>query len=277
MLWNWAQSLIYGLIAGASEFLPVSAEGHHAIFQTLTGAGNEANSYRLFCHAAILIALVLSCRPQLDRLRRERKLASTPRSRRHRQPDISALLDIRVVRTATAAMLVSMAACYLLSRSKGPLWLVSLYFAANGGILYLCIRRPYGNKDARSVSALDAVLMGLGAGAAMLPGISRIGVSASVCQLRGGDRQYALNTTLLLSIPAVMVSICLDIYLVLAFGMPFSFMWLLHYLLSAFAAFLGAYFSIILMRFLAVKVGFSGFAFYCWGAALFSVILYLMI
>jgi hypothetical protein len=47
--------------------------------------------------------------------------------------------------------------------------------------------------------------------------------------------------------------------------------------LASLTAFVGSYLGITFIRFLAVKVGFSGFAYYSWGAALFAFILYLTI
>ena len=48
-------------------------------------------------------------------------------------------------------------------------------------------------------------------------------------------------------------------------------------ILSVLGAGCGSYFGIMLMRFLAVKVGFTGFAYYSWGAALFSFVMYLVV
>jgi hypothetical protein len=41
-------------------------------------------------------------------------------------------------------------------------------------------------------------------------------------------------------------------------------------------AYIGAYFALIFLRFMSVKLGFSGFSYYCWGAALFAFILYMI-
>ena len=74
-----------------------------------------------------------------------------------------------------------------------------------------------------------------------------------------------------------LVLIGFDVYSIAAFGAAGSFGQIVPYILAGIAAFLGAYLSVILMRFLAVKIGFSGFSYYCWGAALFVFVLYLTI
>ena len=52
-------------------------------------------------------------------------------------------------------------------------------------------------------------------------------------------------------------------------------MLLLQYILAMAAAYFGSTFAISVMRSLAVRTGYAGFAFYCWGMALISMILYL--
>ena len=56
-----------------------------------------------------------------------------------------------------------------------------------------------------------------------------------------------------------------------------SFGQFLCFILSAGAAFGGVYLGVKIMRLLAENVGFNGFAYYCWGMALFTIFLYLMI
>jgi undecaprenyl pyrophosphate phosphatase UppP len=53
--------------------------------------------------------------------------------------------------------------------------------------------------------------------------------------------------------------------------------WILSGVLAMIVAAPIAYLCIMFLRFLSVKVGFSGFAYYSWGAAMFTLILYLTI
>lgn len=277
MEWGWLHSLLFGLIAGFSEFLPVSADAHRILFQRFTGAGNETGGFTLICHISILLALLLSCRPQMERIRRERRIASVPKRRRKRQPDPKVLLDVRVLKTAGVPVLIGSAAYLLMQEQGNRLWLLAIFLAVNGIIVYIPQIRRSGNKDSRTMSALDSLLFGFGSALASVPGLSRVGCGVTALQLRGADRQYALELGLLLSVPALVVLIGFDVYAVIAAAAVLSFQLILHYILAAAAAFAGAYFGIMLMRFLAVNAGFSGFSYYCWGAALLTLFLYLMI
>ena len=82
----------------------------------------------------------------------------------------------------------------------------------------------------------------------------------------------------MLSIPTIAVLMCFDFYAIFITGIgPLGILVLIRYLLAAIAAFAGTYLAIRMVRLFAVTTGFSGFAYYSWGAALFSLILYLSI
>ena len=135
-----------------------------------------------------------------------------------------------------------------------------------------------GNKDARMMSSADSILIGSVAGLSGLPGISCVGMVTSVSIMRGAERQSALNWAFLLAIPAYIAMIGLD--LVSAFsGVGLVPFWsnLLGYILSVAGAYIAGYFAIIFMKFMTVRTGYSGFAYYSIGAALFSFLLYLTV
>lgn len=276
MVWemNWLQSLLYGLVSGFAEFLPISAEAHRSLLYLMMGM--ESSPFlELIVHVASLLALILSCWPQLSKLQRERRIAAMPARRRKRQPDAGSLHDMRLLRTALVPVLAAFVAYPTLHQVSGNLWLTALLLLVNGVILYLPPYFPGGNRDSQSVSALDGILVGLGGALAVIPGISRITGITAVGQLRRCDRRYILDIGLILCIPALIVLIVFDfIALFTAGGAAVGFLTCLLALLTAFA---GGYLGITFIRFLAVKVGFSGFAYYSWGAALFAFILYLTI
>ena len=270
------QSLLYGLISGATEFFPISAEAHRDLISLLFGV--EVNPLvDLLVHIGVLAALIISCIPQLARLRRERALLAIPAKRRRRQPDPAALSNLRVLRTAFIPLLLGFAAWPFTHNLTQSMWISALMLTINGIVLYIAPYVPQGNKDASTVSGLDGLLMGLGSTLAMLPGISRIAAFTTTGILRGCQRRYVLDLVLLLSIPALIVLILFDVYFLIVAASAVSGAWVLSGVLAMVIAAPTAYLCIMFLRFLTVKVGFSGFAYYSWGAAMFIFILYLTI
>lgn len=274
---SWLECLIYGLVSGAAEFLPVSAQAHRAIMLKLFGAQTEGSLLRFMVHLGAFAGLLVACSGQLSHLKRERALAKVPKRRRKRQPNPRSILDIQMVKTAFIVALLGFILYRFTSGWETDLSKVALFLVINGILLFIPRVLPSGNKDSRSMSRLDSILMGLFGGLAMLPGISRTGATTSVALIRGADRQQAISWSLLISIPILVCLMGLDVYGMVVYGAALTFQVFVQYILAAVASFCGAYLSITLLRFLAVNVGFSCFAYYSWGAALFAFILYMTI
>lgn len=275
---NWLESLVFGLVSGLAEFLPVSAQAHRAMLLKLFGSGQEDPLLRLLIHFGAFLAVIVASKPQIAQIRRERRLARIPKRRRKRQPDSKILLDLQIVRTAFVPSLLGLVIYAATGSWSGSLLSIAAFLLLNGLVLFLPAHLPAGNKDSRSMSGLDSLLIGLSAALGMIPGISRMGMTTSTAQIRGADKQQALTWSLLLSIPVLLCLMGLDIYGIASIGTAaFGGAVLFRFILSAAAAYCGGYIAIQFMRFLAVKAGFSGFAYYSWGAALFAFILYMTI
>ena len=127
------------------------------------------------------------------------------------------------------------------------------------------------------MSGMDAILMGTAGALSAIPGISRIGMITSAAVARGAGRNHALNWALLLTSPAMVVFMVFDVVALIGAGAALSLAVLVSCLGAAAAAFIGSYVCILLIQFLIVKFDLSGFSYYCWGIAMLSFILYLII
>ena len=272
---NWLECLLYGLISGLTEFLPVSAVAHQTVFLKFLGLENP-DCLRFSAHLGAFAALIVTCMSTFSRLRREWRIHSMPKKRRRRQPDFGTLMEMRVFRTGAVTVLAVFFAYGLVHDLYERLWILAILLAVNGVLLYIPQYLPGANKGAQSLSRLDAVLIGLAAGCGIVPGISAMGSAISAARIRGADRKYAVDLALLLCVPALLVLIVLEGLAAVTAGIALTGIAIFYCVTAVAASFLSAYWGIILMRFLAVKVGYSGFAWYCWGLALFTLILYLI-
>lgn len=272
---GWFESFIYGVISGISEFLPISSEAHRAIYLRLIGDADHA-LLRLMTHMGALLALLISCWPMISKLNRERSIAAVNKKRRKRAPDTKSLTDIRFTRIASLALVIVFILYSAVYDLHERLWILAGFLIVNGILLYIPQFLPAGNKDSRSLSSLDSILIGLSGGLGVVPGLSLVGLSTSTGLLRGADKRYALDAALLLSIPALIVLLIIDFFGIFS-AAGVTFLSVLSCFTAGITSFFSAFFGIYIMRFLAVRVGFSGFAYYSWGLSLFSFILYLMI
>lgn len=273
---SWFESFIYGIVSGLAEFLPISAEAHRALYLRLIGA-NDYGLMRFMTHMGALLALLITCWPMISKLNRERQIAAVNKKRRKRAPDARSLTDIRFLRISMIAVVIVFIIHPIVHDLHERLWILAGFLIVNGILLYVPQFLPGGNKDSRSLSSLDGFLVGLGGGVGVIPGLSRVGLTASTAMMRGADKRYALDTALMISIPALAVLLIIDFFAIFATTAGLTFLAVLSCITAGITSFFSACFGIYIMRFLAVRAGFSGFAYYSWGLSLFSFILYLMI
>lgn len=274
---QWFQSLIFGLLCGFTEFLPVSSGPHGILLYRLFGVSDLGGLLVIALHLGTLVSLLLQFRPQLSRLSRERKIASEPPRRRKRQPDPDTLMDLKLLRLAAVPMLLGFIAYPWVGDQGERLWILGFALILNGIFLYMPQFMARANKNARHLSAVDSLLIGLGGALAVIPGVSRVGMLHSAATMRGTDREYALQTALLLCIPALIVQLVFDCIVVFSSITGVTFLVVICVITAFAAAAVSSYFSIIFIRFLSVNAGFSGFAYYSWGVAMLAFILYLAI
>lgn len=269
------QNILYGIISGITEFLPVSSHAHQSLLHRMLGTQNTVPFRSMLIRVAVLLALLTACRTMFSRLRKERLLAK--RTRRGHAYELKGIYDIRLTSTATLPLLAGLLfSIVTVSLGEQPLILV-LLLVVNGVIVLLPEHMRQANKDASAMTGLDGILIGIAGALSALPGISRMGAVLSVATMRGADKNHALNWALILSVPAIILSIAIDVVNIFIYGFTVaSFSVLIGYMICAAFAYIGARLGIAFIRYLTFRTGFAGFAYYSWGMALFTFILYLI-
>lgn len=274
---NWFENIVFGLVSGLSDILPVSAQAHKLLMMKLFGISREPSLLRLLIHVSIFAAVYYNCMPHIVKIFRAKSLSRIPKRRRKRPLDVKSLMDFRLWQTMVLPVILVYLFYEKISGLHTSLILMAVFLFINGAILYIPPFLPGSNKDSRTLSRVEGILMGLGGAASVLPGISGVGAAMSVASVTGVERVYSLSMVLLMHLAVTAALIVFDILALFGGGMEaLSFTILLSYLASAAAAFLGATVSIRLMRTMAAEKGFLSFAFYCWGLALLTFLLNLL-
>ena len=79
---NWLQSLLFGLVSGLTDILPVSAQAHKAVLLKLFGISSEPVILRFTIHLAIFAGLYYCSQNHILRISRQLRLARIPKKRR---------------------------------------------------------------------------------------------------------------------------------------------------------------------------------------------------
>ena len=271
------ESIFYGFISGVTEFFPISSKAHQAILRYIFGVGTRNSLQELLVHIGLLLALFLGCRDVLYRLHREQKAISMSRRRRRRSLDVKSLYDLRLIKTATFPLLIGLILCVVVWKWQDNLLTIMCFFIVNGLILLFAEHIQHGNRDSRTMTGLDGIVMGILGALSSFPGISRTGIISAYATARGADNQNAVNWAVLLGIPAIIFAACYDIVLIFSVGVgALSFPIIIGCILSGIGAFAGGYVAISMLVSVLNHTGYAPFVYYSFGAALFSFVLYLI-
>jgi len=193
--------LAVGIAQGVLEWLPVSSEGNVALLLSALGRTPErVVAFALFVHLGTALSATVYYRGELREL-----AAVTPRWRPSRAFD-EELASVTFLAVGTLVSGVVGLAAYasltgLFTASAGGGLL-----AAIGGLLVLTGAFQYAVRDVGGGRAtpdgVDAVAVGVAQGLAILPGVSRSGVTAGTLLLRGHEPNRAFRLSFLLAIPA---------------------------------------------------------------------------
>ena len=267
------KTFLYGLISGLSEILPISSRGHQSVLMQMFGMSHRDPVLDLMTHIGILASVFFLCREDLLHF----KTAFSIRPRRTNRSASPGYYDVRLLRSAIIPLIISLFFYGTGRELESKPLAVALFFVMNGIIVFVTDYIRQSNKSAGQMGFLDSLLLGLSGVACIFPGISRIGLGTSLMILRGADKQNAFKWLLLLTVPTMVFMILFDIVSMFTLGLTSITIWLfIGYILTLAAAFCGGYIGITFMRFLSVNSGFSAFAFYSWGGAVFTFILYLI-
>lgn len=274
---NWFESMLYGLFSGLMDILPGSAQVHRTLMLKFFGIRGDLDLLHLMIHLSICAALYLSCRKHLIRMRRARALARVPKKKRKRPLDMRSMMDSSMLRTMLIPAVLGLLLYRRANTLNDNLMLLCLFLMLNGVILYLPQFMATGNRDSRTLSRVEGFLMGFGGAVSVVPGFSAMGVTTAIGSVCGVERTYGLTLALMMNLVLNAGYAVYDVLAILENGLGLlSFMILLRYLFTAAVTFGGAMLAIRVMRHLSENRGYTGFAFYSFGQALFTFIFNLM-
>jgi undecaprenyl-diphosphatase len=138
---------------------------------------------------------------------------------------------------------------------------VGIALLVTGTVLWLTsYRGKNGGKEMAAMGFWDALWVGVAQGVALIPGISRSGLTISVGVFRGLRRELAGKFSFLLMIPATVGALSFE-WALPASGHPPR---VSIVLVGTVAAFLTGYLSLRLLLGLIERGRFYRFAYYCW-------------
>ncbi|MGE5676851.1 MAG: undecaprenyl-diphosphate phosphatase [Pseudomonadota bacterium] len=185
---NTLQAIILGLVQGLTEFLPISSSGHLVLFQKIFGINEPTLIFDTMVHVGTLAAVVTVLWKEIF------SLLKRPFQR------LTGLLIAGTLPTVVIALLFK---DYIETVFKSGSTL-GFEFIITGLILLFAESLRGGRKHIEETSYLDAAFIGVMQGVAIMPAISRSGLTISGALMRNLDREFAAKFSFLMSIPAIL-------------------------------------------------------------------------
>ena len=237
---NIWQAVLLGLIQGLCEFLPVSSSGHLVLFQEILGVNDPGILLDTLLHVGTLIAIfVVFWRDIWGMIKKP----------------LSKPVYLLVVATIPAVIATLLLGDFFEVAFTGRF--LGLGFLTTSIILFISGKRQ-GAK--REMNYIDALVMGCFQAFAILPGVSRSGSTITGGLFRGVNREQAARFSFLMSIPAILGSVVLQIKDMItgqAVALP-----VMPVVLGTLVAALSSLFAIKFMLYLVKRTDFKWFALY---------------
>lgn len=195
-----------GLVQGITEFLPISSDGHLALFALLFEVPSASLALTVLLHVGTLLATFVIFRHDLLQLAMA-VLRNLTRPRALLESDEGKLLAAIVVASVPTAVIGLLLEQRVEALSQRP-WIVGLGFLGSA----VAVLTTRGKKEGGALPTLGAAaLIGVMQGLAVLPGLSRSAMTIGGGMLLGLSPPAAFRFSFLLSMPAVAGAAALEL------------------------------------------------------------------
>lgn len=182
-----------GVVQGLGEFLPISSSAHLILTPWLFGWPDPGLTFDIALHFGTLVAVLVYFGRDLLRLALAAPRPRTPDGR------LAWLLLLGAIPGGIAGVLLDDLAEQAL---RAPL-LIAAMLALMGLVLLVADRWGRRDRDVYDIGVLDALLIGGAQALAIVPGVSRSGITIAVARARGLERAAAARFSFLLGAPLI--------------------------------------------------------------------------
>lgn len=283
------KAILMGVLQGLTEFLPVSSSGHLAIIKGLFGMEGDSILFDVLLHFATLVAIcavfykdVLKiviefagmCRDVFLNIAALGKSLSGGREPEYVKVisnpfrNFVLLLIISTIPTGIIGVFMK----DIVEYTSTNLLVTGICLICTGLILAMSDFLSDGEKKLKEMHNGDAFAIGVAQGIATLPGLSRSGTTIVAGILCGLDRKFAAKYSFIMSIPAVLGALVLELFDLGSEHVTGGDVGC--YVLGMVIAAVIGYFALRLIMNIVVSRYFKYFAYYCGLIGVVSIITY---
>ena len=197
---NFFQAIFLGLLQGVTEFLPISSSGHLALAEFFLGIEEAGLAFDVALHLGTLLGVCIYFRRDLFKM-------------------VASLINPQILGEGAGHQRIlafyiclgtmpAVAAGYFLKDVAETIFrspfLIAATLAGAGLLLLLADKAGKHLRDMKSIGFIDVVLIGVFQAFALVPGVSRSGITMTAGLMRGFNRMSAARFSFLLSVPVIL-------------------------------------------------------------------------
>lgn len=217
ILLHYIEAIIFGIVQGITEFLPISSTAHIIIAELLLGYNFPGLAFEIYLHIASVFAVMLYFRQELKSVVKG-FLSYFKEKTAENKVHFNFGLYIIIATVITGGLGILLKEL-VEETMKTPAFIAGALSVTGTALILISRIQNYGTRVEKDMTVRDSVIVGLGQTLAVLPGISRSGSTLVSALWAGLDRDTAVRYSFLLVIPVILGST------VLALGELSSAMW----------------------------------------------------
>ncbi|MBI1748152.1 MAG: undecaprenyl-diphosphate phosphatase [Acidobacteria bacterium] len=194
------QAIILGIVQGFSEFLPISSSAHLILVPAIFDWQHHGIAFDVALHAGTAVAILLYFRKTWVEL--TKAFFDSLRERK-----INSQLDRRLTWFIILGTIPGGVAGWLgksvIEENLREPWIIAVTSIFFGAFLYLADVFGRKDRDLEQIRAGDSLLIGLLQAVALIPGVSRSGITITTGLFQNFNRRAAAEFSFLLSAPIV--------------------------------------------------------------------------
>ena len=251
---------LLSLIQGVAEFLPISSSGHLLILPNILNVADQGIIVDISAHIGSLLAVLYFYRKEIYEI-----ILSILRVKKNEEDD---KLFMNLLLSLFPIIIIG-GIIYLtgLDNFRNPNIVIytSIIF---GILLYISDKYSKKQKELKQLSYKDSLIIGLSQTLALIPGVSRSGITITTGMGLGQTRSSIVKYTFLLSIPTIMMAGCAGVLEFINSPVKININYLLFTIMLSFI------FSLTAIKFMIGWVRKSSFKIFAIYRILFEIFLY---
>ena len=198
---DFLQAIILGLVQGLGEFLPISSSGHLVLVPWIFDWKDPGLSFDVALHFGTLVAVVGYFWKDWFNIFKEAKEKGTKNFK-------NSLLFFIIIATIPGVIIGLLLNDYAETIFRSPI-IIALTLSIGGLLLYLVDKKMKHQDDLNLMSWKTALWIGLVQAIAIIPGVSRSGITITAALALGISRKDSARFSFLLSTPIILGAVIL--------------------------------------------------------------------